>query len=220
MADEYNDHMVLRILFGKKKKNIRVFIRRKRLSSGISHTPNLPHSKSIEELTSVIKKSLKTSTKKTSLLLIINQYLSKLVRQNSLDSKPIPTNRRHSLITSNHEQTHHFIPNRIHHQFPSMSPGVEDPLMFIEMMYQQLFTDDGQLRSETEPEVLANCVKQIVTHSRRNSIAQRRDSDIKQIFIQQKRSSTSLSSSSPRFIPNIFNEEEEEEDPNTLLQRT
>lgn len=50
-------------------------------------------------------------------------------------------------------------------------PDVEDPLMFIEMMYQQLFTDDGHLRNGTEPTVLANCVKQIVTNSRRNSIS-------------------------------------------------
>ena len=50
-------------------------------------------------------------------------------------------------------------------------PDVEDPLMFIEMMYQQLFTEDGHLRNGTEPTVLANCVKQIVTNSRRNSIS-------------------------------------------------
>ena len=57
---------------------------------------------------------------------------------------------------------------------PSLSldlPDVEDPLVFIEMMYQQLFTEDGHLRNGTEPTVLANCVKQIVTNSRRNSIS-------------------------------------------------
>ncbi|CAF4922956.1 unnamed protein product, partial [Rotaria magnacalcarata] len=45
-------------------------------------------------------------------------------------------------------------------------PDVEDPLVFIEMMYQQLFTDDGQLRSGAQPTKLADCVKEIVTQSR------------------------------------------------------
>ncbi|CAF1549885.1 unnamed protein product [Rotaria magnacalcarata] len=48
-------------------------------------------------------------------------------------------------------------------------PDVEDPLKFIEIMYQQLFTEDGRLRSATETVAFANCVKQIVTNSRRNS---------------------------------------------------
>ncbi|CAF2922643.1 unnamed protein product [Rotaria sp. Silwood2] len=50
-------------------------------------------------------------------------------------------------------------------------PDVEDPLKFIEIMYQQLFTEDGRLRSETEPSAFANCVQQIVTNSRRNSVS-------------------------------------------------
>ena len=32
----------------------------------------------------------------------------------------------------------------------------DDPLMFIETMYQQLFTDDGRLRRDAEPTALAN----------------------------------------------------------------
>ncbi|CAF1377602.1 unnamed protein product [Rotaria sordida] len=48
-------------------------------------------------------------------------------------------------------------------------PDVEDPLKFIEIMYQQLFTEDGRLRSEAEPLAFANCVQQIVTNSRKNS---------------------------------------------------
>ncbi|CAF4185381.1 unnamed protein product [Rotaria socialis] len=48
-------------------------------------------------------------------------------------------------------------------------PDVEDPLKFIEIMYQQLFTEDGRLRNATETVAFAHCVKQIVTNSRRNS---------------------------------------------------
>jgi hypothetical protein len=232
MADEYsdnNDHMVSNS-FRRKKKNIRVFVRRKRLSSGISHKPNLPHSKSIEELTSIIKKSLKTSKKN----IIVVNYKPVFVKsrpQKSNDSKLVQTNetfpsinhnnRRGSITTttpsSNNSSFHNKPKNTSNPSSVSFDvPDVEDPLMFIEMMYQQLFTEDGQLRSETEPEVLANYVKQIVTHSRRNSIAQRRDS-VQTNIHQQHRPSTSLSSSS-RVIPNIFSEEEE--DPNILSQRS
>jgi hypothetical protein len=89
--------------------------------------------------------------------------------------------------------------------------------MFIEMMYQQLFTEDGQLRSEMEPTVLANCVKQIVTQSRRNSMA-RRDSVSSNIhysklssapFHHSMASRPTPFSSPSRFKRGTFSEEEE-----------
>jgi hypothetical protein len=135
--------------------------------------------------------------------------------------------------------------NRLHNQ-QSISldvPDIEDPLMFIEMMYQQLFTEDGQLRSGTEPTVLANCVKQIVTHSRRNSISSSitngstsshlKHKNLNTTHQQPKFSSPSYHpltaskpislSSSPHLIPNeqydtFSEEEEEEEEPQTVLQ--
>ncbi|CAF0940121.1 unnamed protein product [Rotaria sp. Silwood1] len=63
--------------------------------------------------------------------------------------------------------------NSSHYQrsFSLDVPDVEDPLKFIEIMYQQLFTEDGRLRSETEPLAFANCVQQLVTNSRRNSVS-------------------------------------------------
>jgi hypothetical protein len=82
--------------------------------------------------------------------------------------------RRHSLTTTSSDGSPLRSSNNRSPNQQSMSldvPDVEDPLMFIEMMYQQLFTEDGHLRSGTEPNVLANCVKQIVTNSRRNSIS-------------------------------------------------
>ena len=109
--------------------------------------------------------------------------------------------------------------------------------MFIEMMYQQLFTEDGRLRSGTEPTALANCVKQIVANSRRNSTSSSiangstTSSHLKHMtknsnhHHQQRKLSPSkpLSlSSSPCIIPHeqydTFSEEEEE--PNTLVQTT
>ena len=112
-------------------------------------------------------------------------------------------------------------------------PDVEDPLMFIEMMYQQLFTEDGQLRSGTEPTVLANCVKQIVTNSRRNSISssiangstsshlKHKKSNPSPSHQQQRKSSKSTSLSVP--TPLITNEQydtfsEDEEEPATVVQ--
>jgi len=50
-------------------------------------------------------------------------------------------------------------------------PDVDDPLTFIELMYQQMFTEDGQLKAGSEPTAFANCVKQIVTQSRGNSLS-------------------------------------------------
>ena len=115
-------------------------------------------------------------------------------------------------------------------------PDVEDPLMFIEMMYQQLFTEDGHLRSGTEPTALANCVKQIVTNSRRNSISSSVtnrpiSSQLKQTQANAQRQFSSSQmhhlspASSPRLISNdqyssTYSEEEEEEEPNTLVQTT
>ena len=108
-------------------------------------------------------------------------------------------------------------------------PDVEDPLEFIEMMYQQLFTEDGRLRSGTAPTALANCVKQIVTKSRQNSVS----SSVSSLNVNQPRlsqvnpSQRTLSTPSPRLVlndqENVFSEEEEddgeeEEEPNTVVQ--
>ncbi|CAF1235144.1 unnamed protein product [Adineta ricciae] len=133
------------------------------------------------------------------------------------------------------------------HQSVSLDlPDVEDPLMFIEMMYQQLFTEDGRLRSGTEPTALANCVKQIVRHSRRNSMSSSivngsTSSLSKHINVNtsQQRQVPSplyhqqhylLSSPSPSIPNEQYNstseendddeedDDEEEEEPNTLIQ--
>jgi hypothetical protein len=221
MADEHD-------FIPKKKKNIRIFIRRKRLSSVVLRKSSLPHSKIVKELTSIIEKSLNINKKKSSTnknVIVVNY---KPVFIKSRQSKPIPTPVTLPSTTNNNQRCNLTTPSSGTASFPSKTnrtpnpqsvsfdvPDVEDPLMFIEMMYQQLFTDDGQLRSETEPEALANCFKQIVTHSRRNSMVHR--DSISTNVHQQKRSSTSLSSSS-RFIPSLYSEEEEE--PDTLLQRS
>ena len=107
-------------------------------------------------------------------------------------------------------------------------PDVEDPLEFIEMMYQQLFTEDGRLRNGTAPTALANCVKQIVTKSRQNSVS----SSVSSLHVNQPKigqvnpSQRTLSTPSPRLMlndeENVFSEEEEEEEeeeePNTVVQ--
>ena len=102
-------------------------------------------------------------------------------------------------------------------------PDVEDPLQFIEMMYQQLFTEDGRLRSGAEPTAFANCVKQLVNNSRRNSATsspfrQKSTNFISSRSLQQSRSTLS---SSPLLLLNDqlnnFTDEEEEEG-ETLVQ--
>lgn len=103
---------------------------------------------------------------------------------NSSDDKP--TNSVNSTSTSPIDQrcSASTTPNLMHsksnpfHQRKPTSidvPDVDDPLTFIELMYQQMFTEDGQLKAGNDPSTFANCVKQIVTQSRRNSFA-RRDS--------------------------------------------
>jgi len=172
----------------KKKENIRIFIRRKRLLPGILHKSIPSQANSMEQLNSIIEKN--SRNKKN--IIVVNY---KPVFVTSRQQKPIPTNDNSSSIPPNKPKSNNSSSFDV--------PDVEDPFVFIEMMYQQLFTEDGKLRSGNEPTVLANCVKQIVTQSRRNSISQR------------KRSSTTLSSSS-RFARNIFDEEEES---NLLFQR-
>ena len=158
--------------------------------------------------------------------------------------------RRRSLTTTSSDGSPLRSPtNRSRQEQQSISldvPDIEDPLMFIEMMYQQLFTEDGRLRSGTEPTMLANCVRQIVTHSRRNSISSSsiangstsshsRQKNLNLTPNQQRKypgSSHHLFtptkpislSSSMRSLPNeqykTFSEEEEEEEeePNTVIQ--
>ena len=202
----------------KKKENIRVFVQRKRLSA--SYTPK---SNSMEKLTSIIG----TKLDKNKQNIIVVNY--KPVFMNSHKEKPQPTSTETSSFTSPvHRRTSMSTPSSeqskttplLHRKSTSLDvPDVEDPFMFIEMMYQQLFTDDGQLRSGAEPTAIANCVKQMVTQSRRNSIAHR-DSLSPNIHHHHQKSSpisfphsmpskrTSLSTS-PRFMHHTFNEEEE-----------
>jgi hypothetical protein len=195
----------------KKKENIRIFIRRKRLLPGILHKSIPSQANSMEQLNSIIEKN---SRNKKNIIVVnykpvfVNSHKQKPRQTNNKSPSTPPNSRRCSMTTPNSN-------NSKNQQSPSFHvPDVEDPLEFIEMMYQQLFTEDGQLRNDTEPRVLANCVKQIVTQSRRNSMV-RRDS-ISPNMQQFKYSSTSLSSS-PQFRRNTFNEGEEQ--PNTLLQR-
>ncbi|CAF2402176.1 unnamed protein product [Rotaria sp. Silwood2] len=224
----------------KKKESIRIFVQRKHLSHGILHKPIPTKSHTIEHLTATIEKHLNVNKKKSrnNKHLIVVNYKPVFVhsrQQKSTESKTVRTcpstnekfsstnhnNRRSSVTTIPiHSTTNHTL-NREPLSFDV--PDVEDPLMFIEMMYQQLFTEDGQLRSGAEPTVLANCVKEIITNSRRNSMT-RRDS-LTSNFHQEKRlltpfthsmSSKRTSISSPCFFTNTFNKEEEEF--STLLQ--
>jgi hypothetical protein len=176
----------------------------------------------MEHLNSIIKKNLninKKNSRKNKNIIVVNY---KPVFVHSRQQKPIPTNnnshatppnnRRCSMATSSSDNS------KTSHSSNQQSvlfdvPDVEDPLIFIEMMYQQLFTEDGQVRSDIESKALANCVKQIVTQSRRNSAAHR--DSISSNIHQHKLPRTSLSSS-PCFIRNTVSEEEE---PHTLLQR-
>jgi hypothetical protein len=240
-------------------------------SSNNSHETIPSSSTNVEELVSSIQKQLNTKQKKSrnnNKNIIIVNYKPVFVNsrqqkpsQPSPASLPKPTvfptdddfssathySRRRSLTTTSSDGSPLRSPTNRSRQEQSISldvPDVEDPLMFIEMMYQQLFTEDGRLRSGTEPTMLANCVKQIVTNSRRNSISSSitngsTSSHLKQKNLntphqQRKFSASSYHpftpskpislSSSPRLIPNeqysTFSEEEEdeEEEPNTVIQ--
>jgi len=240
-------------------------------SSNNSHE-TIPSSSTtnVEELVSLIQQQINNKQKKSqnNKNIIVVNYKPVFVnsrQQKSTQTSPISIpkpklvltdddfssathySRRRSLTTTSSDGSPlRSTTNRSHLQ-QSVSldvPDVEDPLMFIEMMYQQLFTEDGRLRSGTEPTVLENCVKQIVTNSRRNSISssiangstsshlKHRNSNTTH---QQRKFSTSSYhplipskpislSSSPCVIPNehynTFSEEEEEEDeePKTLVQ--
>jgi hypothetical protein len=195
MADEHSQGHINSKIIPKKKENIRIIVHRKRLTPGILHKSNPLQTNNMKHLTSIIEKNLnlnKKNSRNNKNVIVVNY---KPVFVTSRQQKPIPTNDNSSSIPPNKPKSNNSSSFDV--------PDVEDPFVFIEMMYQQLFTEDGKLRSGNEPTVLANCVKQIVTQSRRNSISQR------------KRSSTTLSSSS-RFARNIFDEEEES---NLLFQR-
>jgi hypothetical protein len=236
MADEhtFNQTHVPPNRARKEKKHVRIFVRhrRKRISSSVSHKSVLLQSNSMEQLTALIKKKLNIKKKKKNIIIV--NYKPVFVnsrRQKSTEPKTIPTTAVHPderrnipTISSDNLPFHSKSNRKPNREGVALNvPDVEDPFMFIEMMYQQLFTEDGQLRSETEPEVLANCVKQIVTNSRRNSMVQRDlippnirqrkfSSSSAYHFIPSKR--TSSVSSSPYFINNTFSEEDE---PDTLL---
>jgi hypothetical protein len=188
MADEHSQGHINPKIIPKKKENIRIFVHRKRL-----HKSNPLQTNKMKHLTSIIEKNLnlnKKNSRNNKNVIVVNY---KPVFVTSRQQKPIPTNDNSSSTPPNKPKSDTSASFNV--------PDVEDPFVFIEMMYQQLFTEDGKLRSGDEPTVLANCVKQIVTQSRRNSISQR------------KRSSTTLSS---RFARNIFDEEGES---NSLFQR-
>lgn len=162
----------------KRKENIRVFVRRKHLSSSYLSKSATTQSNSLEQLTSIIEKNC-NKTKKN--IIVVNY---RPVFTNSSNEKR--TNEVNSTSASSIDArcSSSTTPNSIHSktspifQRKSTSfdvPDVDDPLTFIELMYQQMFTEDGQLKAGSEPTAFANCVKQIVTQSRRNSFA-RRDS--------------------------------------------
>jgi hypothetical protein len=245
-------------------------------SSGNSHETIPSPSDNVEELVSLIQQQLNTKQKKSrnNQNIIVVNYKPVFVNSRQKKSSPItktpptsipkpkifPTDddvssathysrRRSFTTTSSDGSPLRSTTSRSRNQ-QSVSldvPDVEDPLQFIEMMYQQLFTEDGRLRSGTEPTALATCVKQIVTNSRRNSISSSIANGSTSSHVKQTNSNTndqqrkfSLSShhplipsrpislsSSPRLASNEhFNrfkeddeeEEEEEEEPNTLVQ--
>jgi len=241
-------------------------------SSNNSHETIPSSSTNVEELVSLIEQQINNKQKKSrnnKNIIVVNYqpvFVNSRQQKSSQTTKSPSTpmskpkiiltdddfssathySRRRSLTTTSSDGSPlRSTTNRSHHQPPSVSldvPDIEDPLMFIEMMYQQLFTEDGRLRSGTEPTVLANCVKQIVTNSRRNSKSSSitngsTSSHLKHInsnttYPQRRFSSSSYHplipskpislSSSPRLIPNehydTFSEEEEEEEPETIVQ--
>lgn len=180
MTDEH--HIDKGQMIANKKENIRVFVQRKRL---VNHRLQAK-SNNFDQFTSYIEKHLNTNKKcfRNNKNIVIVNY--KPVYMNSRQSKVKPagtsslpvntisattqTNQsfaKKSTINSTSLPTN---PTKNPQLIPYDVPDVDDPLVFIEMMYQQLFTDDGQLRSETEPSVLANRVKEMITQSRRNSV--------------------------------------------------
>ncbi|CAF3417903.1 unnamed protein product [Rotaria sp. Silwood1] len=247
MADEQHHKIKGHIasnINSKKKEHIRIFVQRKHLSHSILHKSISTKARTIEHLTSAIKKQLNINKKKlrSNKNIIVVNYKPVFVhsrQQKSTESKTIrtcpSTNEKFSSITHhsrqssvptmlNQSKTNHTL-NR--ESFSFDVPDVEDPLLFIEMMYQQLFTEDGKLRSETEPIVLANRVKELITKSRRNSMV-RRDSLTSNVH-QDKRlltpfthsmSSKRTSISSPSFLTNTFDKEEEEFNLLLLTSRT
>lgn len=194
----------------KRNGHVRVFIRR-RATGRVGHRTK---STDMEQLTSLVETTLnnkrKRSRQKKKNIIIIN-YKPVFMKTRARKAKAAPPKPPVSTTQPQHQPA-----------APYGLPEEEDPLMFIEQMYQQLFTDDGQLRQDTEPNVLANCVKHIVANSRRNSMA-RRDS-ISSPVRQRKASTPSFSyrphfkasqppsmSSSSHVLSNNFSEEEENE---------
>ncbi|CAF1932395.1 unnamed protein product [Rotaria magnacalcarata] len=227
----------------KKKENIRVFVQRKRLPYVTQTKPN-----AIEQLTSIIEKHLngnKKIARNNKNIIVVNYkpvYMNNR-QQKSTEPKPLGTLRASkdniSAATQNNQTTKMTpIANRSRllntTPFSLDVPDVEDPLVFIEMMYQQLFTDDGQLRSGAQPTKLADCVKEIVTQSRSNSIVHK-DSLTPARIHHDKRvltpfdpsmSSKRTSLSSPCVLANTLNkgdaekEVDDDDDFYALLQAT
>mgnify|MGYP001026050081 CR=1 FL=1 len=181
-----------------------------------------------------INSQQKQQTKKPSTIFPVDR--PKIILTDDDFSSATHYSRRRSLTTTSSDGSpRRSTSNRSQHQSLSVDlPDVEDPLVFIEMMYQQLFTEDGQLRTGTEPSALANCVKQIVTNSRRNSISASSivNGSTSPAHVKQMKSTyqSFLSttkpisqSSSPRLIPNESYEansdddDDEGEEPQTII---
>ena len=215
-------------------------------ASGNSHETIPSSSNNIEELISMVEQQInnkKHKSRNNKNIIVVNYkpvFVNSRQQKSSSTStipkpKIIPTDdelssathysRPRSLTTTSSDGSPRRSTTTRSHNQQSVSldvPDVEDPLMFIELMYQQLFTEDGRLRSGTEPTALANCVKQIVTNSRRNSISSSNaNGSTSSLHLKPKLPSYHhLIGSSPRLVSNEQYEtfSEEEEEPNTLVQ--
>lgn len=225
----------------RKKENVRVFLNHRRpisnrrfrrrthqsQSSERSDETSSLQSDSIEQLVGSIKKQLRNYDKSSSRrknVIVVNY------RPVFVDTRRLKKQGRHQQEETNlpkHKESRRR--NSDSSVKPSSMdlnvPDVEDPLQFIELMYQQLFTEDGRLRRPTEPSILANCVKQIVNHSRRNSMSSplRQKTNSSSSLARSNLSISTMSSS--QFLTlndqfNSFGEEENDDDDQaeTLVQ--
>ena len=180
-----------------KKERIRIVIRR-RMRSIVSPKSTLGNSKSIERL---------AATKRGKSL---NDGNIILINYKPIFSTSRPVKSKKATLVADRDLSER--------PMSFASPDdTEDPLMFIETMYQQLFTDDGRLRRDAEPTALANCVKQIVTNSRRSSTV-RRDSMPANHYPLKVTSPCPSRASQP--LPSTFSEEDEELDASLTHYRT
>ena len=198
----------------RKNGHVRIFVRR-RPACGVGHRVR---STDMERLTSLVERTLiqkrKRSRQRKSIIVI--NYKPVFMNTRPRKTKSVPP-KAPAPETKPEPQPVPKQPGA-----PYDLPEVEDPFMFIEEMYQQLFNDDGQLRQGTEPKALANCMKHIVATSRRNSMARRESvsSPVRQrkasipsssYYSQFKANQPPSVSSSSHVLSNTFSEEEENE---------